>query len=414
MYKNPAHAHLRRISVALAPPKPNELVSACSTFAERRLSHHRESAGGIRILQRCRRRQPLLAQRHQANHRFHRARRAQQMTDARFRGTHRQRRRPPAGPAADGIRLRAVVHRRARPVRVDIINVRRSKPRALRRGGHGSQRRIAVGMRLRQMMRVEGTPVARNLAKNARAAPRRIIQSLQRQNGRAFAQRQSVALRVERTALSRRQRLQGIEPRENKLAQGVVAAGQHAFARAGAQQFPRVADGIRAGRAGVGDDVDRAVKAERLGQHQRLVLRLVLRDTCGLAALRPRIFQCMTIIRFSQCHAAAGRAQHNRQTLRWLPAGLFPRFMRGQQQQPGRAVQTFLLPRGEPRRGQAGRQRRFAGHFHTLPAHIEERHRVQCNPPRPESFRVVLPADAERSDHSRAGDDDARRNGVMT
>ncbi len=247
-------------------------------------------------------------------------------------------------------------------------------------------------------------------------APRRcrVIQSLQRQNGRAFAQRQPVALRIERAALRRRQRLQGIEPRENQLAQGVIAAGEYAFARAAPQQFPRVADGIRAGRAGVGDDGDRAVKTKRLGQRQRLALRLVLHDARGLAALRLRSFQRLAVIRFSQCHAAAGRAQHNRQPLGWFPAGLLPRFMRGQQQQPGRAVQTFLLPRGEPRRGQAGRQRRFARHFHTLPAHIEERHRVQCNPPRPESFRVVLPADAERSDHSRAGDDDARRNGVMT
>ena len=80
--KNPAHVHLRKIRLAFAPPKPNELDSAVCSFAPAGRRTNLKAAGGIGRVQRSLRGKPLAAQRHQANSRFDRSRCAEQVADA--------------------------------------------------------------------------------------------------------------------------------------------------------------------------------------------------------------------------------------------------------------------------------------------------------------------------------------------
>jgi hypothetical protein len=129
-----AHAHLRKIKVALTPPKPKELESTDVHGASRGCVT-RGNCTRVGRFQREFRRQPLSAQRHQADDRFHRARRAEQMADAGLGGTDRQSRGARGRPAIDGGGLGAVVERRAGAVGVDVINVRRRQARDRRRPG---------------------------------------------------------------------------------------------------------------------------------------------------------------------------------------------------------------------------------------------------------------------------------------
>ena len=106
----------------IRPAEPERIRQRIFHLRIRRRSHERKRANRFQRLQRRRRRQPLFAQRHQANHRLHRTRRAEQMTDARFRRAHRNIFRSRPGPAIDRHRLRAVVERRAGAVRIDVID----------------------------------------------------------------------------------------------------------------------------------------------------------------------------------------------------------------------------------------------------------------------------------------------------
>ena len=83
---------------------------------------------------------------------------------------------------------------------------------------------------------------------------------------------------VEGTALRDRQSLQGIEPGKHEVTESVVASRQDPVSLPGANQFPGVTDGIRAGSAGIGDEKKRAAEAKGVGEIERLALRLVMRD----------------------------------------------------------------------------------------------------------------------------------------
>ena len=168
--KNPAHAHLRKIKAALTPPKPNELDSTAFTRASCGLLHNRKFAGRIGRFKFNFRRQPLFAQRHQANHGFDRARAAEQMSDAGLGGTDRQRGGAAARPFADGQRFRSVVEHGAGAVGVDIINVLRRDAGARAGLLHTVNVVLPCGMRLGEMMLVNGGAVADEFAQEC---PRR-------------------------------------------------------------------------------------------------------------------------------------------------------------------------------------------------------------------------------------------------
>ena len=93
-------------------------------------------------------------------------------------------------------------------------------------------------MRLREMMCVQRRAVTDYFTENIRAAFLRMFKCFERQNCRAFTERQSVTMRVKRAAPSWRQGLQGIEPREHKLTERVIAAGDGAFASHPAATVP--------------------------------------------------------------------------------------------------------------------------------------------------------------------------------
>ena len=135
------------------------------------------------------------------------------------------------------------------------------------------------------MMRVYGSAVAGELAQDGRAAPARPVQSFQRQDCRAFTQRQSIAPGIERAASRGRKNLQRIEAGKNQFTHGVIPTCQRAFSLAVTDQFPRLADGVAAGRAGVGDNGDGAVETERVGNQTRLDLWLVKNRARGLPAV---------------------------------------------------------------------------------------------------------------------------------
>ena len=75
--------------------------------------------------------------------------------------------------------------------------------------------------------------------KNVRAAAPRTFKRFQRDDRRAFAERQTVAPRIEGAADRGRERLQGIEAGKNHFTQRIIAAGEHALGLAGSESNPR-------------------------------------------------------------------------------------------------------------------------------------------------------------------------------
>ena len=80
---------------------------------------------------------------------------------------------------------------------VDVINI--SRHHSGHRAGlpHRGQRRITLRMRLCEMMQIDGCAVAGKFAEDDRAALARRLQRFERHQGGAFADRQSIAVRVE-------------------------------------------------------------------------------------------------------------------------------------------------------------------------------------------------------------------------
>src|ERR1019366_3423301 len=268
--------------------------------------------------------------------------------------------------------------------------------------------RAALWMRLGEMMPVNGSAVADDFSQNFRAAPACAFERFEIDNRRAFAQRQTIAPSVERTANGRRERLQRIEAGENQFTERVIAASHHAFGLTAANQIKCVADGVAAGSAGARDDGGRPAATERVENHPRLNLRLILNGTGGLAAMPLRLLHRLPVIRFAEGHAAGGRAKNERQLFGGLPAGLLPRFVRGQQEHFSGAIQPGELTAVELRRRKISWQVHFRRDFYTLAADIKQRHRSKRPSSGAETFRVQRPAQTERRDNARAGNDHSR------
>ena len=75
-----------------------------------------------------------------------------------------------------------------------------------------------------------------------------------------------------------RKRLKRIESCEDQLAQSIVAARQRTICHTAPHHLKGVANGIRAGCAGVGNDPRLRAKAQRPLHPDRLALRLVVLD----------------------------------------------------------------------------------------------------------------------------------------
>src|SRR5262249_39349940 len=120
---------------------------------------------------------------------------------ARLGGTNRNAFCMRAGPAIYSGGLGAVVERRASAMGVDVTDFVRRKFRTSTSRIHRSERRIAVRMRLGQMMGVCGCAGTENFTRYLGVTLSGGIESSHRKKGRAFTKSKTVTMRVERAAL---------------------------------------------------------------------------------------------------------------------------------------------------------------------------------------------------------------------
>jgi hypothetical protein len=92
-----------------------------------------------------------------------------------------------------------------------------------------------------------------------------------------------------------------------------------------------------------------------------------------------------------------------------FPAGLLPRFLRGQHQHRACAVKPCKLAAVELGRRKRFRQVHFRRDFYALAADIKQRHRPERAASGAEAGRIQLPAQAERRNNACPGDDHSRR-----
>ena len=111
----------------------------------------------------------------------------------------------------------------------------------------------ALGLRLGQVMDVRGRTVTRNLTRTV--APRSLrFQGFRLDDGSALTNARPSRSAAKRSASGRGERLEGVESRQNQLASGVIPTGEDAPGASGTNHLERGSDGVRSGRASVGDN----------------------------------------------------------------------------------------------------------------------------------------------------------------
>jgi len=106
-----------------------------------------------------------------------------------------------ARPTIDGRGFGGIVERCAGPVGVDVIDFPGRQRRVRASQLHRLKRRIALGLRLRQVVAISRRAVTSHAAENRGMTTAGRSSDSRIKNRRALAQRQSVAARVERAAL---------------------------------------------------------------------------------------------------------------------------------------------------------------------------------------------------------------------
>jgi hypothetical protein len=92
-----------------------------------------------------------------------------------------------------------------------------------------------------------------------------------------------------------------------------------------------------------------------------------------------------------------------------LPAGLLPGFVGGQKQKAGGAIEAFFVAGSKAAQRQWGGNIHFARDLDALAGDVEKRDGFDGDTAQAEAFRILFPANAERSHDARARDDHARR-----
>ncbi len=266
-------------------------------------------ARGIRRFRRAAGRQPSALQRHDANRRLDGPRGAQQMPDVALGRADRDVRHAVSGPPPDRGRFRRIVEHRAGAVCVEVSDFGGGDSRLAARAGHRRERGIAIGMRLSQMMPVCRRGISGDFGQDRNAPAFRRFECFEGEHGRAFAKRKAVAPRIKGPAARRRQRLQGVEPGENQVTQGIVSTGQHPFGATLPYPLERLAHGVCSGGAGVGNDLGRSLKSEGVHQIEHLPLGLVVDHSRWLATTTGGSFQAHPVKVLPQGHPSAGGAE---------------------------------------------------------------------------------------------------------
>ncbi len=165
-------------------------------------------------------------------------------------------------------------------------------------------------------------------------------QIFERKNGCAFTQHHSGAISIKGPAFFGRGSLEGIEADEHELGKRVVAAGQHALVFARADAFECVADRIRAGGAGIGDDLAGRGNAKRFLRINRRFLRRIVGDPARRVP-QPTLSIYRAVIILAERHAAACRADYGQ--FRFKPRALRERLAQRADHHLRGAMQTFCL-----------------------------------------------------------------------
>ena len=162
----------------------------------------------------------LMHQRQRAHHRFDRAGSAQGVTGKALAGTAH---RITAKQGMHGHAFGHIVGGRGRAVQIDVVHLLRAQARHVQSALHGRARACALGVRSRHMVGIAGFAIA---AQHDAVCGKRlrllVRQALQQGKRRRLANRQAVALRIERTA-----RRLGHEAQRAKAVQGGQAQAVH-------------------------------------------------------------------------------------------------------------------------------------------------------------------------------------------
>ena len=155
------------------------------------------------------------------------------------------------------------------------------------------------------------------------------------------------------------------------MAQGIEATCQDALSVTASQQFPGMANGISARRAGIGDDGDWPVKPKRRSEIQPLPLRLVVQDSARLLPARAWHIDSLPVIILTEAHATARGAEHQGQVIGSRPTGLMPGLVSCQQQHFRRSIHPPQIACPQKCCREHGRQFHLRRHFDPLPGDIE-------------------------------------------
>ena len=134
-------------------------------------------------------------------------------------------------------------------------------------------------------MIIGGNAVADNLGEDIRAAHFCRLEVLQGEKRRAFTKNKAAPSLIERPALFRRGRLQGIEADKNQLGKRVVAPGQNMLVAARANTFKGMADRICPGCACVCNHLAGCGEIESFMGIQRRFLGRIICDPGGCHTL---------------------------------------------------------------------------------------------------------------------------------
>jgi hypothetical protein len=136
--------------------------------------------------------------------------------------------------------------------------------------------------------------------------------------------------------------LEGIEAAEDELTESIVSSGEGAWGTAMTNKFPSVADSVRTGSAGVGNDRERAAAIDGFGKIEALALALVFYGKAGAPWASMFGKNGVAKKRFAGFGAATSRAQDDGERIGRFPAALVPGFERGMKEHTAAASEAAL------------------------------------------------------------------------
>lgn len=276
-------------------------------------------------------------------------------------------------------------------------------------GVHAGESGIAFRVWLGEVVDVGAGAVAGDLGDDGGAAVACRLEWFDGEDCRAFAEGEAVAVFVERAGDGRGERLEGIETGEDEQAEGIVAAGDGAIGAAGCHEIRRVADGVRAGCAGVGDDGCGTADPEGVAEGVGLVLWLVAVDAGRLATVLVVAGGELAVVGFAEFHGAGRGAEHQRggRAGSGFPAGVADGLGAGVDEHGGSAIEPLLLACGQVVPGEGFGEVDLACPAGALPGGVEQGDFADGAAAGSKACGVVLPAETDGADDTGTGDDDA-------